>query len=147
MEKTTLILFGIIILGLVLFFSYFIVSDRIAKRKLKREKKEFEEKAKEAIKTYVLKFQEIYNENEKDLKNFRVSVGEKTMSEINLGTRDKIDAMFEEKDFKAYILNNEDHQEWVLALGELRNTKSNNWDKKSQDQLQVIRNKAKWLQS
>ncbi|KKB26774.1 hypothetical protein MM26B8_04180 [Mycoplasmopsis meleagridis] len=135
----TWIILGIVVFLVIVFVVYSAIKDRIKKNKAKKEKIEFENRANYFQKIYIAKLHYLIEKNNEYLQNFEPSIGEYTMGQI-VETAHKFLITFEnDKNFKEYIVAADSQSNVLNSFLALRDTRSNLWDKKINETLNLIK--------
>ncbi|WP_416738239.1 MHJ_0274 family protein [Mycoplasmopsis meleagridis] len=130
---------GIVVFLVIVFVVYSAIKDRIKKNKAKKEKIEFENRANYFQKIYIAKLHYLIEKNNEYLQNFKPSIGKYTMGQI-VETAHKFLITFEnDKNFKEYIVAADSQSNVLNSFLALRDTRSNLWDKKINETLNLIK--------
>ncbi|WP_051617767.1 MHJ_0274 family protein [Mycoplasmopsis iners] len=134
----TWIILGVVVALIVIFVIYSAVKDRVKKNRIKKNKLIFENKAQYHKKIFVAKLHYLIKENAEKLNDFEPSIGKYTMGEITKTAHLYLESIQNDKDFKEYIVGADSLNELLDCFINLRDTRSNLWDKKLVDTINKI---------
>ncbi|WP_322935397.1 hypothetical protein RRG40_03220 [Mycoplasmopsis felis] len=134
------VVLAIILCLLIVYFLYQFIKGKIEKKRTKQATEEFEKNSSIYWYEIVIKINKLILLNKYTHDNFVPSIGKYTMSEINRATKNVIDQIFDEYEFKNFILQNPKFQKEIQELDMLRNLNSNLWQKKLEKVLTDFNN-------
>ncbi|TNK95291.1 hypothetical protein C4M98_03485, partial [Mycoplasmopsis pullorum] len=98
------LILGFVVVVLVVFFIVVTIKDKINKRKLLKEKEEFNKEVERQYEKLILKLNALIQVNEEHMNNFQVSIGEHTMSELTVSAKTILEDIVRDPDFQLYLL-------------------------------------------
>ncbi|WP_322901703.1 MHJ_0274 family protein [Mycoplasmopsis felis] len=134
------VVLAIILCLLIVYFLYQFIKGKIEKKRTKQATEEFEKNSSIYWYEIVIKINKLILLNKYTHDNFVPSIGKYTMSEINRATKNVIDQIFDEYEFKNFILQNPKFQKEIQELDMLRDLNSNLWQKKLEKVLTDFNN-------
>ncbi|TNK82530.1 MHJ_0274 family protein [Mycoplasmopsis pullorum] len=140
------LILGFVVVVLVVFFIVVTIKDKINKRKLLKEKEEFNKEVERQYEKLILKLNALIQVNEEHMNNFQVSIGEHTMSELTVSAKTILEDIVRDPDFQLYLLNNDHSQKIVKFVVQLKDNKSNLWTKKQAKLIEEIQNELQKIE-
>lgn len=140
------LILGFVVVVLVVFFIVVTIKDKINKRKLLKEKEEFNKEVERQYEKLILKLNALIQVNEEHMNNFKVSIGEHTMSELTVSAKTILEDIVRDPDFQLYLLNNDQSQKIVKFVVQLKDNKSNLWTKKQAKLIEEIQNELQKIE-
>ncbi|APJ38620.1 MHJ_0274 family protein [Mycoplasmopsis pullorum] len=140
------LILGFVVVVLVVFFIVVTIKDKINKRKLLKEKEEFNKEVERQYEKLILKLNALIQVNEEHMNNFQVSIGEHTMSELTVSAKTILEDIVRDPDFQLYLLNNDQSQKIVKFVVQLKDNKSNLWTKKQAKLIEEIKNELQKIE-
>ncbi|TNK82808.1 hypothetical protein C4M97_02905 [Mycoplasmopsis pullorum] len=140
------LILGFVVVVLVVFFIVVTIKDKINKRKLLKEKEEFNKEVERQYEKLILKLNALIQVNEEHMNNFQVSIGEHTMSELTVSAKTILEDIVRDPDFQLYLLNNDQSQKIVKFVVQLKDNKSNLWTKKQAKLIEEIQNELQKIE-
>ncbi|WP_416322465.1 hypothetical protein O7983_000514 [Mycoplasmopsis felis] len=134
------VVLAIILCLLIVYFLYQFIKGKIEKKRTKQATEEFEKNSSIYWYEIVIKINKLILLNKYTHDKFVPSIGKYTMSEINRATKNVIDQIFDEYEFKNFILQNPKFQKEIQELDMLRDLNSNLWQKKLEKVLTDFNN-------
>lgn len=134
------VVLAIILCLLIVYFLYQFIKGKIEKKRTKQATEEFEKNSSIYWYEIVIKINKLILLNKYTHDNFVPSIGKYTMSEINRATKNVIDQIFDEYEFKNFILQNPKFQKEIQELDMLRDLNSNLWQNKLEKVLTDFNN-------
>ncbi|WP_426461621.1 MHJ_0274 family protein [Mycoplasma hafezii] len=124
------IVLGVLVLIIVVFFVYSWIKEKVDKKKIAQATQELKKET--AIYWYELstKLLALMDLNTEEQKNFKPSIGEHKMSELNLAAKRTLEKEIKSDRFQSCFRDTEQHIAFVKTVFELKDTNSNLWDKK-----------------
>ncbi|UUD36401.1 FeoB-associated Cys-rich membrane protein [Mycoplasmopsis citelli] len=136
------IIFGALIILIVGFIFYKIISEKITARKEKKLLIEFKAEAKAYTQSLTISVNRLIELNEEELNNFEVSVGKMKMKDINFIPAEYLKDLMNLDKFKRFVLPNPEFATFVKNLNNLKEIKANSWVSKCSKELSFFKEQA-----
>lgn len=140
---TMWIILGGLIGIVVIFLLVTSILDKKKRKKIIAEKKELDFQVENSGVNISKQIITVVKNNEKELKDFVPSVGNKKMSDINNKAKNKLLEIKSSQDFKLLKHNEDDNKLFSKNLDILLHEKSNNWAKRNADIIAFFQNYQK----
>ncbi|TDV23280.1 hypothetical protein BCF59_0626 [Mycoplasmopsis mustelae] len=124
------IILGVIFVLLLGYFLFQYIKSRIERKRTKAATAEFKKNSKIYWYETTVKINKLIQLNRKTHSEFVVSIGKLKMSQINNTTKNILDDLLDEYEFKNFIIQNPSFTKEVQEIERLRDLNSNLWDKK-----------------
>ncbi|MDJ1646739.1 MHJ_0274 family protein [Mycoplasma phocimorsus] len=151
-NKTMLIIVSIAILGLIGFVAYQFVTEKLRKKKILKEKAEFEKLCSDTYRKFINEIYELILSNDKLLQEFIVSIGDYKMGEITNIAKDTLKLIDRSEMYRNVFSKDEMYHDFVIHFMALYEEKSNMWEKRCDESVKwfkkeyvVVEEKAKQL--
>ncbi|UUM19703.1 MULTISPECIES: MHJ_0274 family protein [unclassified Mycoplasma] len=137
------IVFGALVSLVAGFFLFKTIKDKIDARKEKKLLEQFKAEAKEYSQTLIISINRLIELNEEELENFKVSIGDMKMKDINAIPIEYLNHVMTLDRFKRFVLPNPEMQDFVKNLNHLKDIKPNSWMKKCSKEIYFFKEQAK----
>ncbi|MEA4115203.1 hypothetical protein VBM87_00155 [Mycoplasma sp. 744] len=134
----TWIILGVVVVIIIIFLIYSSIKNKMKKNKMKKDKIEFENRASYFKKIYLAKLKVLIDKNNQLIQEFEPSIGEYKMGQIVDVAHKFLNTFASDKNFKEYIVNADSQNDLLSLYIQLRDTRSNLWNKKIENVLQRI---------
>ncbi len=139
-NRTMLIIVSIAILGLIGFITYQFITEKLRKKKILKEKLEFEKLCSDTYRKFINEIYELILNNDKLLKEFIVSIGDYKMGEITNAAKDVLKLVEKSEMYKNVFSKDETYRDFVTHFIALSEEKSNMWDKRCEESIEWFKN-------
>lgn len=145
-NRTMLIITSIAILGLIAFMTYQFVTEKIRRKKILKEKLEFEKLCADTYKKIIDDINNLIVSNQQMLDNFVVSIGEYTMGQITSAAKNKLKEIEKSEMYKVVYSTDEAYKEFAFNFKLLQEENSNMWAKKCESSLNWFRSEPRMIE-
>ncbi|TPR54067.1 MHJ_0274 family protein [Metamycoplasma neophronis] len=124
------VLLAVVLAFVIGYLIWKLVKNKVQKKKLEKIEAKKAEETLSSYYEYILSFEEVIKYAQNELKNFEVSIGDRTMGEIKNGSKKLLYKLISRDDFASSFVNNEQYKTFVEHAELINITPCNLWDKK-----------------